>query len=176
MDSRASQTAGDGDATFPPERIKELDARIEKARNRTGAAIRAMSAAQEVFGYLPREAMMRIADGLGVPPVDIYGIASFYSYFITTPPASHRIVSCQGTACYVRGGDRILEEMERTLGIRTGETTPDGEFSIQAVRCMGACALAPVVRIDSHIHSRVSQRRVKGLLKGYSKEDPGEGS
>jgi NADH:ubiquinone oxidoreductase subunit E len=133
-----------------------------------------MSAAQEIFGYLPREAMMRIAGGLGVPPVDIYGIASFYSYFVTMPPASHRITSCQGTACYVRGGKRVLEELERTLEIKTGETSPDGEFSIQAVRCMGACALAPVVRIDSDIYSRVSQRRVKGLLARYLREDPGD--
>jgi NADH:ubiquinone oxidoreductase subunit E len=133
-----------------------------------------MSAAQEIFGYLPQEAMMRIAAGLGVPAVDIYGIASFYSYFITMPPARHSITSCQGTACYVRGGERVLEELERTLEIKTGETTEDGEFSIQAVRCMGACALAPVVRIDSDIYSRVSQRRVKGLLSRYSKEDSGD--
>jgi len=172
MDSSSTQTTGG--AEFPPEKIRELDARIEKVRNRTGAAIRAMSAAQEIFGYLPREAMIRIAEGLGVPPVDIYGIASFYSYFVTAPPARHRIVSCQGTACYVRGGNRVLEEMERTLGVKTGETTPDGEFSIQAVRCIGACALAPVVRIDSDIHSRISQRRVKGLLSRYSQEDPGD--
>jgi len=174
MDSNSTQTAEAGDAEFPPEKIRELDARIEKVRNKTGAAIRAMSAAQEIFGYLPREAMMRIAGRLGVPPVDIYGIASFYSYFITMPPARHRITSCQGTACYVRGGERVLEELERTLEIETGETTPDGAFSIQAVRCMGACALAPVVRIDSDIYSRVSLRRVKGLLSRYLKNDPGD--
>ncbi len=175
MDSNSTQTTGAGDAEFAPEKVRELDARIEEVRNKTGAAIRAMSAAQEIFGYLPREAMMRIAGGLGVPPVDIHGIASFYSYFITMPPARHRITSCQGTACYVRGGKRVLEELERTLEVKTGETTPDGEFSIQPVRCMGACALAPVVRIDSDIYSRVSRRSVKGLLSRYSKEDPGDG-
>ena len=174
MESRSRQETGTGDVGFPPEKMRELDARIHKVRNQTGATIRAMSAAQEIFGYLPREAMIRIAGGLGVPPVDIYGIASFYSYFITMPPARHRITSCQGTACYVRGGERVLEELERTLGIKAGETTPDGEFSIQPVRCMGACALAPVVRIDSDIYSRLSQRRVKGLLSRYSKEDPGD--
>ena len=174
MDPNSTQTTGGGDAEFPPEKIRELDARIEKVRNKTGATIRAMSAAQEIFGYLPREAMMRIAGGLGVPPVEIYGIASFYSYFVTMPPARHRITSCQGTACYVRGGARVLEELERTLQIKTGETTPAGEFSIQAVRCMGACALAPVVRIDSEIYCRVSLRKVKGLLSRYSKEDPGD--
>jgi len=174
MDSSSTETTQAGGAEFPPEKIRELDDRIKKVRNKTGATIRAMSAAQEIFGYLPREAMMRIAGGLGVPPVDIYGIASFYSYFITMPPARHQIVSCQGTACYVRGGDRVLEKLERSLEIKTGETTPDGQFSIQAVRCMGACALAPVVRIDSDIYSRVSQRRVKGLLSRYSKKDPGD--
>jgi NADH:ubiquinone oxidoreductase subunit E len=174
MDSSSTQTTRAGGAESPAKRIRELDDRIEKVRNKTGATIRAMSAAQEIFGYLPREAMLRIAVGLGVPPVDIYGIASFYSYFITIPPARHRIVSCQGTACYVRGGDRVLEKLERSLEIKTGEATPDGEFSIQAVRCMGACALAPVVRIDSDIYSRVSQRGVKGLLSRYSMKDPGD--
>jgi NADH-quinone oxidoreductase subunit E/NADP-reducing hydrogenase subunit HndA len=169
-----SVPTGAGGAEWTPEKTRELDARIEKVKDKTGAAIRAMSAAQEIFGYLPREAMIRIAEGLGVPPVDIYGIASFYSYFVTAPPAGHTIVSCQGTACYVRGGNRVLEEVERTLGIKTGETTPDGGFSIQSVRCMGACALAPVVRIDSDIHSRISQRSVKGLLSRYSQEDPGD--
>lgn len=174
MDSRFMETGRAGEPGLPREKVGELDACIEKVRNKTGAAIRAMSAAQEILGYLSPEAMRRIADGLGVPPVEIYGIASFYSYFVTTPPARHKITSCQGTACYVRGGERVLEELERTLEIRRGETTPDGDFSIQAVRCMGACALAPVVRIDSEIYGRVSLRRVKGLLSRYAKEDPGD--
>lgn len=174
MDSRPAQTGEAPEAGFPPEKMRELDTRIDNVRNKTGAAIRAMSAAQEIFGYLPRQAMVRIAGALNVPPVEIYGIASFYSYFVTEPPARHQITSCQGTACYVRGGARVLEELERTLGIKRGETAPDGQFSIQAVRCMGACALAPVVRIDSEIYGRVSSRKVKGLLSRYAEEGPGE--
>ena len=149
---------------FTSEQFRELDAQMNRYRDKSGATIRVMGEAQEIFGYLPRNVMRRIAAGLGVPPADIYGIATFYSHFTTTPPAKHNITSCQGTACYVRGGRKVLDALERSLKIRRGETTPDREFSIQSVRCMGACALAPVIRIDTKIHSRVSPGSVGDLL------------
>jgi len=152
------------DAEFSPEQFQELDYQIERCGHKTGSAIRVMSKAQEIFGYLSVEVMREIAGRLGMPPAEIYGIATFYSFFSTIPPARHKIISCQGTACYVRGGRMVLEELERVLNIKKGETTPDREFSIQSVRCMGACALAPVVKIDSEIHCRVSPGGVKNIL------------
>lgn len=174
MGVHASGKTENRNGEFTSEQFHELDAVIDRCRERTGATIRVMGEAQQIFGYLPRSVMRRIAGGLDVPPADIYGIATFYAHFSTTPPARHNITSCQGTACYVRGGRKVLHELERSLKIRRGETTPDREFSIQWVRCMGACALAPVIRIDSEIHGRVSPGSVVGLLARRSKR--GEGS
>lgn len=162
-----------GHVEFSTDQFRELDDQIEKYRGKTGATIRVMSKSQEIFGYLPREVLFKIAVGLGVPPVDIYGIATFYSFFSTMPPAKHRITTCQGTACYVRGGRRVLEEMEATLNIYRGETTPDREFSIHPVRCIGACALAPVIRIDSEIYTRLSPRNARKILARYAKNQGG---
>ena len=153
---------------FTAEKSRELDQRIEKYRGKIGATIRIMAEAQEIFGYLPEEAMAQISDGLGIPPADVYGIATFYTYFHMSPPARHTITSCQGTACYVSGGKQVLDELERLLEIKRGETTPDREFSIQSVRCIGACALAPVIKIDSDISSRVSPQKARKILARYS--------
>ncbi|MCK5231535.1 MAG: NAD(P)H-dependent oxidoreductase subunit E [Desulfobulbaceae bacterium] len=170
MDTGTVRKPGTGNEEFPAEKFQILDERIKEYKGKTGATIRVMSKAQEIFGYLPREVMFRIADGLGIPPVKVYGIATFYSYFSTMPPARHKIISCQGTACYVSGGRQMLEKLERILGIRRGETTPDREFSIHPVRCIGTCALAPVIKIDSEIYSRVSIGKIKKILARYSKK------
>ena len=154
--------------------LRELDGRIGEYRHKAGATIRVMSMAQDMFGYLPEEVMRRIADGLGIPRVEVFGIATFYSHFLLTPPARHTIVSCQGTACYVNGGREVLEEIQRILKIGPGETTPDCEFSIQVVRCIGACALSPVICVDSKVYSRVSPRRVKKILATHSSGYGGE--
>jgi len=158
---------------FTSERSQELDNRIKKFRGKIGATIRIMAEAQQIFGYLPEEAMAQIADRLGLPPADIYGIATFYAFFRTSPPARHTITSCQGTACYVSGGKQVLDEIERQLGIRRGEITPDREFSIQSVRCIGACALAPVIKVDADISSRVSPQKVHRILSRYTGQREG---
>jgi NADH-quinone oxidoreductase subunit E len=127
-----------------------------------------MAEAQDIFGYLPEEAMAQIAERLCLPPTDIYGIATFYAYFHTSPPARHTITSCQGTACYVSGGKQVLDEIERQLGITRGETTSDREFCIQSVRCIGACALAPVIKVDDDIVSRVSPQKAHTVLSRHT--------
>ena len=141
---------------------------IEKYRGKTGATIRVMNEAQDILGYLSKDTLRIISVRLGVPLADIYGIATFYSCFRTSPPAKHKIISCQGTACYVSGGGQVLEEIERRLGVRDGQTTPDGEFSVESVRCIGACALAPVIKVDSDIYSRVTPGKVKKILSRYN--------
>ena len=173
MEADLRQKTETGHVEFSTDQFRELQNQIEKYKGKTGAAIRVMSKSQEIFGYLPRKVLLKIAVGLGVPPVDIYGIATFYSFFSTIPPARHRITTCQGTACYVRGGQRVLEEMESTLHIHRGETTPDREFSIHPVRCIGACALAPVIKIDAEVYGRLSPRKAGKILKRYAKNQGG---
>ena len=152
---------------FTAEKSRELDQRIDKFRGQIGATIKIMAEAQQIFGYLPKEAMSHIAHRLNLPPADVFGIATFYAYFRTSPPARHTITSCQGTACYVSGGKQVLEELERQLDIKRGETTLDREFSIQSVRCIGACALAPVIKVDDDIYSRVSPQKIQTILSRY---------
>ncbi len=170
MDTDIVQKSGTGNIELPADKFLELDRLIDKYIGEIGAIIRVMAEAQELFGYLPKKVMSHIASGLGVAPVKIYGIATFYSYFSIIPSAKHIITSCQGTACYVCGGNQVLDEFGRLLNIREGETTQDQEFSIKSVRCIGACVLAPVIKVDSDIYSGVVPGRVRQILAHYSKE------
>ena len=165
---------GSNNPDFTLEKSRELDQRIDEFRGQTGATIKIMAEAQQIFGYLPKEAMARIAHRLTLPPADVFGIATFYAYFRTSPPARHTITSCQGTACYVSGGKQVLEALERRLDIKRGETTLDRAFSIQSVRCIGACALAPVIKVDEDIYSRVSPQKIHAILSRYA-DAQGEG-
>ncbi len=153
---------------FTEKQFKELDKWLGEYRGKSGAAIRALTKAQEIFGYLPREVQVRVAEGLDKSLSEIFGITTFYSFFTLVPKGKHTICSCQGTACYVRGGKQVLDEIEKILGIKVGETTPDREFSIESIRCMGACALAPVVRIDEDVFRSVAPKKVKDMLSKYS--------
>lgn len=153
---------------FTPEQFQELDKWIAEHKNSTGAAIRALNRAQEIFGYLPREVQARIAQGLNKTMAEVYGIATFYSFFSLVPKGKNKVCSCQGTACYVRGGKQVLDEIEKQLGITVGGTTADREFSIESIRCMGACALAPVVRVNEDVYRQVSPKKVMGMLNKYS--------
>ncbi len=159
---------------FTPEQFQELDRWIAENRGKTGAAIRALNKAQEIFGYLPREAQARIAKGLDKTLAEIYGIATFYSFFSLVPKGKNKICTCQGTACYVRGGKQVLDEFEKQLGVTVGGTTEDREFSLESIRCMGACALAPVIRVNDDVYRQVSPKKVKGILKKYSDKVGGD--
>jgi len=122
---------------------------------------------QEFCGYISPEAVDEIEDFTGVSAGEIFGVASFYSQFRFTQPGKHTVKVCLGTACHVRGSGRILELFERQLKVKSGETTPDGQFSLEHVACFGCCALAPVVVVDKEVHGRMSSTKGQKLLKKY---------
>jgi NADH:ubiquinone oxidoreductase subunit E len=158
---------------FTPEQFAELEKWIATYRGKTGSVIRALNKAQEIFGYLPREVQAAVAKGLGRPLSEVYGIVTFYSFFTIVPKGKHSVCACMGTACYVRGGQQVLDDLKKQLNVEVGGTTADREFSLGSIRCMGACALAPVVRIDEDVHRQVSPKRVKELLGKYSQKFAG---
>jgi NADH-quinone oxidoreductase subunit E len=127
---------------------------------------------QDRFGYLSEEAVDELARLIGASPNEIYGVATFYAQFRFRPPGEHTIQVCLGTACHVRGGEQILEEVKRRLGIGPGETTADGKFDLERVACLGCCALAPVVAIDGKVHARMTVKKTSSTLSQYKgKED-----
>jgi NADH-quinone oxidoreductase subunit E len=128
------------------------------------ALITILQEIQDLYDYLPAWALRYVSEKLDVPLIQVYGVASFYDAFHLTPRGKHLVRVCLGTACYLRGSARVLETLERELGIEEGETTPDLEFSLQAVRCLGACALAPVVTVDDQYFAKMTSRRVSRVL------------
>lgn len=124
--------------------------------------------AQELHGYLPREVQEIIARQLNIPVSKVYGVVTFYSFFTMTPKGEHPISVCMGTACYVRGAEKVLDEFKRILKIEVGETTPDGKFSLSSLRCVGACGLAPVVLIGEKVYGRVTPAEVEKILKEFN--------
>jgi NADH-quinone oxidoreductase subunit E len=121
---------------------------------------------QEQFRYLPAEAMREISKFLHIPESTIYGVSTFYAQFKLTPLGRKIIKVCRGTACHVRGGAKILEETEKILGIKAGETTDDLEYTLESIACFGSCALAPVMVIDNNVHGRMATNKVKGVITG----------
>lgn len=119
---------------------------------------------QESYGYLPEEALRVVAHTTQRPLVDVYGVATFYHSFSLEPRGRHLVCACQGTACHVRGSAMIVQELERQLGIKAGQTTPDGEFTLETANCLGACALGPIVVVDGTYHSKVDVAAVKDIL------------
>ncbi len=119
---------------------------------------------QEQFGYLPAEAMQQTAKFLHIPDSTVFGVATFYAQFKFTPTGKRIVKVCRGTACYVRGGVRILREVEKQLGVKPGETTDDLEYSLETIACFGSCALAPVVVIDKTVHGRMTTKKVGGFF------------
>jgi len=122
---------------------------------------------QEAEGYISEDSIREISRHLGITENDVFSVASFYAQFRFTRPGDHIIKVCLGTACHVRGGNRIAESVERELGIKTGQTTPDNRFSIERVACFGCCALSPVMVVDNNVYSRMTPAKVKDILSGY---------
>ena len=149
------------------EQMKELLACIDKHKGEAGALIPVLHEAQGIYGYLPAEVQTVIAEGLNIPLSEVYGVATFYSQFTLLPKGKHQISVCLGTACYVKGSDKVLEEIERELHIRCGECTPDRKFSIDSCRCVGACGLAPVMIVDGEVYGRLTPAEVSGILDKY---------
>jgi NADH-quinone oxidoreductase subunit E/NADP-reducing hydrogenase subunit HndA len=122
---------------------------------------------QEHFGYLPAENQEVISAETGIPVAKIYGVVTFYSFFTMTPKGKHPISICMGTACYVRGAEKVLDEFKKELNLQVGQTTKDGKFSLSSLRCVGACGLAPVVLVGEKTYGRVAPDDVKKILKEY---------
>jgi NADH:ubiquinone oxidoreductase subunit E len=143
---------------------QEIQAIVEKHSGQRGELIAILEDIQSKYSYLPEPALKAIAEQTGRSLVDIYGVATFYRWFSLKPRGKHLCSVCLGTACHVRGGPVIAEEFGRELGIKTGENTPDGEFTLGTVNCLGACALGPIVVVDGHYFSNVSPVRVKEIV------------
>jgi NADH-quinone oxidoreductase subunit E len=141
---------------------------LEKYQRDKSALIDILHDTQSVIGYLPKEALEEIHAGLDVPLSRVYSVATFFKAFSLTPRGRHIINVCMGTACHVRGSDRVLEEIEKELGIKTGENTADLRFTLETVNCVGACALGPMVIIGDDYHGEMAPEKVGGVLKDYS--------
>ncbi len=150
-----------------PEQEEQLKAVIEAHKGQKGAVIPVLHEAQNIYGYLPMEVQKMISEGLNVPLAEIYGIVTFYAQFSLNPKGKYQIGVCLGTACYVKGSGDILDEVKKILNIEVGECTPDGKFSLDATRCIGACGLAPVITINEDVYGRLSKGEVADILKKY---------
>jgi NADH-quinone oxidoreductase subunit E len=124
---------------------------------------------QEEYTYLPKDVLVQVSKDLNVPLSRVLSLATFFKAFSLKPKGKHPIHVCLGTACHVRGAQRVLEKFERELGIKSGETTADHEFSLDAVRCVGCCGLAPVVQVGEEVHGKITQTKVAGVIKKYKK-------
>ena len=153
---------------FSKEQVKKLNSIIEKFKGKPGGLIPVLEEAQVVLEYLPISVQKKIATGLNLPLSRVYGVVTFYSFFTMTPRGKHTVRVCLGTACYVRGGKAIYEKLEKEFGITEGETTPDRMFTLETVRCLGACGLGPVVVVDEDVHGRVKPGKVKEILSQYN--------
>ncbi len=140
---------------------------IAKHKGDPGATMPVLQEAQEIFGYLPEEVQIIIAEGLDVPLSEVFGVASFYAQFSMNPKGRHRISVCLGTACYVKGAADILAAVEKKLDIKSGSVTLDGKFSLDSCRCVGACGLAPVMMVDSDVYGRLTPDQVGAILDKY---------
>jgi NADH-quinone oxidoreductase subunit E/NADP-reducing hydrogenase subunit HndA len=152
---------------FSEKKIEELKEVCKSFNNEKGELINILHKAQSLFGYLPAELQEIIARELKVSVAHVYGVVTFYSFFTMTPKGEHPISICLGTACFVRGADKVLEEFKKELQIQVGETTGDGKFSLSCLRCVGACGLAPVVMVGEKVFGRVSPDGVKEIIAEY---------
>jgi NADH:ubiquinone oxidoreductase subunit E len=159
-------TCACGEAT-EEELLERLDAVIADYRGKPGALIPVLQIAQGLFGYLPESALKAIALKLQKPYSEVAGVVGFYSFFSTVPRGKNLVRVCLGTACYVRGGQAVLEALKKELKIDVGDTTDDREFSLEVARCFGACGLAPAITVNDDVHHRVKPKRIGEILAQY---------
>ena len=151
-----------------PEQEAELKKAIAELKDQRGALMPIMQKAQAIYGYLPYEVQKMIADETGTPIEKIYGVATFYAQFTLNPKGKYRISVCLGTACYVKGGDKIWDALRKKLGINEGECTPDGKFSLDSCRCIGACGMAAVMMINDDVYGRLTVDQLDHILEKYN--------
>lgn len=150
------------------ELYKELDEFIEQVKDKPGILIAVLHKAQEIFGWLPQEVQEYIAEKLGLPVSEVHGVVTFYNFFATKPKGKNQIKICLGTACYVKGADRVMERFLEELGVQAEEVTPDGLFSVHPVRCLGACSMAPVVLVgEKDFYGKVTPDMVSKIIAAY---------
>ena len=149
------------------ELFDELGEFIESKNCDPAELIAILHRAQHIFGYLPMEVQQFIADKLGINVSKVYGVVTFYSFFTMVPKGKYVINICLGTACFVRGSDKLLAKVEEILKIKNGETTPDGKFTVTSLRCVGACGLAPVMQINGKTYGNLKPEDVEGILAQY---------
>ena len=154
-------------AEVRPEAVKEI---LERFDHRVDSLIMILQDIQEMYRYLPEKALRTVAEDLGLPMSQLYEVATFYRSFSLEPRGTHEVKVCLGTACHLRGGPVILENLERELGVKAGQTTADREFTLETVNCVGACALAPLVLVDSDYHGETRPSTVKDILSRYSEK------
>ncbi len=148
--------------------LARLDEAIAAHREVPGALIPLLQITQGLFGYLPEPALQRIGAALHKSYSEVAGVAGFYSFFSTTPRGRHTIRVCLGTACYVRGGKRVLETFKQTLGVDVGQTTPNRQFSLEVARCLGACGIAPACLVDNAVHQSLKPNQIPSVLEKYA--------
>ena len=149
------------------EKYAQLDKIIAANKGQEGAVMRTLQSAQDLFGHVPKDVQIRIAEGLGTTLSEVYGVATFYSQFALDPRGEYVIGVCLGTACYVKGSQKVLDRLSEELGIPVGGTTRDGLFTLNATRCLGACGLAPVMMIGDEVYGRLTPDEVPAILAMY---------
>jgi NADH:ubiquinone oxidoreductase subunit E len=149
--------------------IDRVNTVLIKHNNEKKALISILQDIQAEYNYLPQDALRIVSRGLRVPLIDIVGVATFYRAFSLTPRGKHTALVCLGTACHVRGGHAVLDEFERRLGVKAGDTTPDNQVTLETVACLGCCAIGPVVQIDGEYHGHTTHGKVGAILKKYVK-------
>ncbi|HIX64811.1 MAG TPA: NAD(P)H-dependent oxidoreductase subunit E [Candidatus Anaerotruncus excrementipullorum] len=153
--------------TGTKEQEAKLQAVIAEHKEQKGALMPVLQKAQEIYGYLPIEVQEMVAAGLGIPLEEVYGVSTFYSQFTLNPKGKYRISVCLGTACYVKGSGDLFNKLSEKLGIQSGMCTPDGRFSLDACRCVGACGLAPVLMVNDEVYGRLTVDDLDGILEKY---------
>lgn len=148
--------------------FRELDAVIAQNKDLPGPIIQTLHAAQKIFGYLPRNVLEYVAEKLGRPVSEVYGVATFYHLFHLQPKGRFQFKVCLGTACYIRGGQQIVDQLKAELGVGLGEVSEDQMFSVEAVRCIGACGLAPAMMVNDKVYDRlISPAKVRAVINEY---------
>jgi NADH:ubiquinone oxidoreductase subunit E len=155
------------DVASEAELLVRLDQVIAEYRHIPGALIPVLQIAQGIFGYLPEPALQHICTGLDKSYSEVAGVVGFYSFFSTTPRGRHTIRVCLGTACYVRGGKRVLESFKHTLGVDVGQTTPNRQYTLEVARCLGACGIAPACLVDAVVHQSIKPNNIPAILQKY---------
>ena len=151
-----------------PEQNAAFDAVLDELRNVPGPLMKALQKAQEIYGYLPIEVQLKIADYFDVPLEEIYGIATFYAQFNLNPKGKYTVGVCLGTACYVKGSGDVIDKFKERLGVEAGQTSSDGKFTLDATRCIGCCGLAPVLTVNGEVYGNVTVDDVDKILAKYN--------